>query len=375
MVEPLIADIFESKAQTLVNTVNCVGVMGKGIALGFRKRFPDMHEDYQKLCAQGKVWLGRPYLYRRVTPPWILNFPTKAHWRSVARLSDIIKGLEYLEQHYQAWGITSLAVPPLGCGQGQLDWQVVGPTLYRHLSRLDITVELYAPHGTPPEQLEPAFLTHQTHAPRPSSQAGEGFRINPAWVGLVEILARIVREPYHWPVGRTTFQKIAYFATELGLPTGLHYSKGSYGPFTTEFKTVVTRLVNNGLVSEDQLGRMFSVKPGPTYHDAIKLFRPDLARWEPIIDRVADLFLRMKTSQAEVAATVVFATRSLERHMSSKPSEAAVLEEVRRWKQRRRPPLDESEAAQTIRNLNILGWLNLQASPEMLPIEDVPTDS
>lgn len=112
MVKVILGDIFESEAQTLVNTVNCVGVMGKGIALEFKKRFPDMFEDYVKRCDAKEVRLGRPYLFRRMFFPWILNFPTKDHWRSVSRLQDIVKGLEYLRQHYKKWGITSLAVPP-----------------------------------------------------------------------------------------------------------------------------------------------------------------------------------------------------------------------------------------------------------------------
>jgi O-acetyl-ADP-ribose deacetylase (regulator of RNase III) len=79
MIDVLIGDIFESHAQTVVNTVNCVGVMGKGIALEFKKRFPDMYEEYVRLCKAGKVRLGRPYIHKRFTPPWILNFPTKHH--------------------------------------------------------------------------------------------------------------------------------------------------------------------------------------------------------------------------------------------------------------------------------------------------------
>jgi O-acetyl-ADP-ribose deacetylase (regulator of RNase III) len=148
MVRVLSGDLFESKAQTLVNTVNCVGVMGKGIALEFKKRFPEMYEDYVARCAAKRVRLGEPYLFRGPMPPWILNFPTKDHWRSVSRLSDILVGLGYLERYCREWGIESLAVPALGCGEGQLEWQVVGPALYDHLSRLRIPVELYTPHGT-----------------------------------------------------------------------------------------------------------------------------------------------------------------------------------------------------------------------------------
>jgi len=158
MITVLIGDMFESQCQTLVNTVNCVGVMGKGVALEFKKRFPDMFQDYEERCRIKEVQLGQPYLFTRALPPWILNFPTKGHWRAVSNLNDIIQGLEYLNTHYREWGIESLAVPSLGCGQGQLEWQVAGPTLYCYLLKLDIPVEFYAPYGTPHAELQPSFL-------------------------------------------------------------------------------------------------------------------------------------------------------------------------------------------------------------------------
>src|SRR3989304_7425692 len=120
-IKVLIGDLFTSKMQTWMNTVNRGGVMGKGIALEFKKRFPEMYHDYARRCEAKQVKLGQPYLYRQLTPPWIVNFPTKDHWRSVTRLDDIVQGLEFLSRHYKEWGITSLAVPPLGCGEGRLE--------------------------------------------------------------------------------------------------------------------------------------------------------------------------------------------------------------------------------------------------------------
>jgi len=160
MIRILIGNIFESRPQTLVNTVNTVG-MGKGVALGFRERFPEMYEDYVRRCQRRELRLGRPYFYRRSAPPNVINFPTKDHWRSVSKLNDITEGLAYLEAHLAEWDVTSLAVPPLGCGEGRLEWRVVGPTLYRHLAHLGIPVELYAPFGTPHEELQPEFLGQQ----------------------------------------------------------------------------------------------------------------------------------------------------------------------------------------------------------------------
>jgi uncharacterized protein YwgA/O-acetyl-ADP-ribose deacetylase (regulator of RNase III) len=367
-----VGDIFQSEAQTLVNTVNCVGVMGKGLALLFKERFPDMYEDYVRRCEANEVKLGEPYVFRRLMTPWILNFPTKDHWRSVSRLSDIIAGLEHLQKNYQEWGITSLAVPALGCSNGQLEWKVVGRTLYRYLSHFNVPVELYAPLGTPSEEIEIDFL-----ALEPSRQneyapinGGRLSRINPAWVGLVEVLERINREPYRAPVGRTSFQKIAYFATELGLPTGLRYARGSYGPFAAELKPLLTKLVNNGLLTEERQGQMFTMFPGPTFDDAKRTLKSQLGQWEEIIDRVTDLMLRIRnTGEAEIAATVFFAARGLSGVGESKPSELDVLNEVKNWKQKRRPPLQEELVAQAIRNLNLLGWIDVAPSND-LPVSE-----
>lgn len=359
----LIGDIFESRAHTLVNTVNTVGVMGKGIALGFKKRFPEMYRDYLERCEAGEVELGRPYLFRRLVPPWILNFPTKDHWRSVSKLSDIIAGLRYLEAHYREWEIESLAVPPLGAGEGQLEWRVVGSALFRHLSRLEIPVELYAPFGTPGVELEPDFLSRQP------SRAPES-RVPPSWVAVLTILDRIERRPLHWPVGRITFQKIAYFATAAGIPTDLEYKKGSYGPFASGLKRFTSRLVNNGLLREEKLGRMMRVRPGATFEDAKRSFASELGQWSEQIDRVVDLFLRIpNTIQAEVAATVHFATTELGNQLGRTPTESEVLNEVMAWKLRRRPSLNREDVARRIRNLAALGWLDVRPS-EGMPLSE-----
>ncbi|MCH8212821.1 MAG: macro domain-containing protein [Proteobacteria bacterium] len=370
MITVRVGNLFDSTAQTLVNTVNCVGVMGKGIALEFKKRFPEMNRDYEERCKAGKVKLRRPYLFTDLVGPWVLNFPTKDHWRSVSRVQDVIEGLEYLKQHYREWGITSLAMPPLGCGQGQLEWRVVGPTLYRHLSELDIPVELFAPHGTSERELSPEFLAQSPTESLVGATSLGGSRVRPAWVALIEILDRISQEPYHWPVGRTTFQKIAYFATSSGLPTAFNYERGSYGPHAPGFKVVITGLVNQGLIEEERWGRMFRVKPGSTFTDARQLCGNELAQWAAIIDHVADLFLRMQTRDAEIAATVHFAAKSLAERTHTKPQEIAVVDEVMRWKQKRRPPLNMDEVSITTRYLNVLGWLDLVPSHELDPADE-----
>jgi len=370
MIKVIIGDIFESQAQTLVNTVNTVGVMGKGIALGFRKRFPDMFDDYVRRCAGREVRLGRPYIYHRIVPPQIVNFPTKEHWRSVSRLEDVVEGLQYLRNHIDEWGVTSLAVPPLGCGEGQLEWRIVGPTLYRGLLQLSVPVELYAPFGTPHGELQQEFLSRDNRSDaNDNSYFHPKFRVEPGWVALVAILHQVRNERYHWPVGRVGFQKVAYFATEVGIPTGLSYQRGSYGPYASGVKHVLSRLINNGLVVERKLGRMLSTEVGPTYEDAKKGYQPFLEKWKTEIDRVADLVTRMSTDDADIAATVHFAAQRIRESSKARPSECQVLDYVMQWKLRRRPPLQETDVALAIRRLNVLRWIDAAASDD-LPVAE-----
>lgn len=371
MIKVLIGDIFESKAQTLVNTVNTVGVMGKGIALGFRKRFPDMFEDYARRCERREVHLTRPYIYRRLTPPHIINFPTKDHWRSVSKLDDITKGLKYLQAHVAEWGVTSMAVPPLGCGEGRLEWSVVGPTLYRHLRDLGISVELYAPFETPHEELRVEFLENREPAPTLANHQNgpSSFHVEPGWIALVAILEQVGKERYHWPIGRVGFQKVAYFATEVGIPTGLSYRRGSYGPYAPEVKQVLSSLINNGLIVERKLGRMLATDVGPTYADARRGYESFLAQWQSQIAKVVDLVVRMDTEDAEIAATVHFAASHLREASTSQPTEAEILNYVMQWKVRRRPPLNEVEVALAIRRLNVLRWIDALPS-EALPLPE-----
>lgn len=368
----LVSDILQSNAQTLVNTVNCVGVMGKGIALEFKNRFPDMYQDYLERCQQHEVRPGVPYLYRTLIPPQIINFPTKEHWKSLSKVSDIERGLSYLLEHYKAWDITSIAIPPLGCGNGQLEWRVVGPLIYKHAKQMDIPIELYAPYGTHPGELSVDFLERSGVHGGTRVTAGVSSSLEPSWVALVEIVSRIEKQPYHWPVGRTIFQKIAYVATQEGLPTGLVYERGSFGPFAKELKQVETRLINNNLLQEERIGRMFMVKTGPNYVRIRKQFESSIHRWNAILDKIVDLFSRVNTDQAEIIATVLFAANELYMAKNEVPSETQVLASVMQWKQKRRPPLKADEVASTIRNLAILRLLRVHHDVSLkVPDEDL----
>lgn len=140
--EYVTSSLFESPAQTLVNTVNTVGVMGKGIASDFKRLYPDMYQRYRAFCKNGQLEVGQLYLYRS-PHKWVLNFPTKEHWRNPSRLEWIEAGLEKFVTTYSARGITSVAFPQLGTGNGGLSWETVRPVMERHLRNLRIPVYIH----------------------------------------------------------------------------------------------------------------------------------------------------------------------------------------------------------------------------------------
>ena len=147
MVTYTTGNIFESSAQVITNMINCEGVMGKGLALQFKKKFPQMFHEYKIRCDRKEVQLGCPYLWEdeRVQ---ILNFPTKDRWREKPNLIDIEKGLKFLAENYTSLGICSLALPPLGCGLGGLEWNEVQPIIEKHLGPIvDLEVYIYVSEG------------------------------------------------------------------------------------------------------------------------------------------------------------------------------------------------------------------------------------
>jgi O-acetyl-ADP-ribose deacetylase (regulator of RNase III)/uncharacterized protein YwgA len=347
-------DLLKSNMHALVNTVNTVGVMGKGVALAFKKRYPDMYQDYVRRCERGEVRLGEPYVYR-ADDHLIVNFPTKEHWRSVSRLQDIVDGLDYLERHYKEWQIKSLAVPPLGCGNGQLEWRVVGPILLRHLKRLDIPVELYAPHGsTLLGEMQLDLLDHLD--PQATEQQ---WHLEPWLVAIAETVSRLESLRYHWPVGRVMLQKIVYFATVAGLPTGLEFQRASYGPFASDLKAAIGRMQNNGILTEQPRGRMIEMRSGPALDDARVSYSDQLAKWNDLIDRLVDLAARFDTNGAEVAATVHYAAQDLHNQYDRTPTVAEVVDYVEEWKRRRNPRLERNDILRAVVNLGTQGWLKV----------------
>jgi O-acetyl-ADP-ribose deacetylase (regulator of RNase III) len=151
MIKETTANLFEAKAEALINAVNCVGVMGKGIALQFKQKFPaDYFNAYKLACQNGELAIGNVQVYElknaRTNPHYIINFPTKRHWREQSRIADIERGLQSLVKAVELYGINSIAMPALGCGLGGLDYAEVKPLIEKAFADLmNVEVLLFVP--------------------------------------------------------------------------------------------------------------------------------------------------------------------------------------------------------------------------------------
>jgi O-acetyl-ADP-ribose deacetylase (regulator of RNase III) len=232
MIEFVRGDILKSGADALVNTVNCVGVMGRGIALQFKNAYPRNYEAYVAACGRDEVRPGRMFVFEtgQLTPPrFIVNFPTKRHWRGKSRLEDIESGLLALVDTIREKNIRSIAIPPLGSGLGGLDWKLVAPRIVAAVSQLvDVQIMIFEPNGAPPAEV----MARQRDVPEMT--AGRA--------ALVELMRRYVDGMLDPFVTLLEVHKLMYFLQESGEPLRLRYVKGHYGPYAENLRHVLSAI-------------------------------------------------------------------------------------------------------------------------------------
>lgn len=230
MIESGTGNLLEANVEALVNTVNTVGVMGKGIALQFKKAFPENFEAYAKACEAGEMRPGRMLtvdLNRLSNPRFIINFPTKRDWKHKSRLKDIEAGLPALIDEVRRLQITSIAVPPLGCGNGGLDWADVRPRIEAAFSVVpDVRVLLFAPKGAP----EATAMPINTKRPK----------MTPGRAAVVAVMSRYAVVGYSLTL--LEVQKLLYFLQEAGEDLKLPFVKATYGPYADTLRHVLDKM-------------------------------------------------------------------------------------------------------------------------------------
>ena len=281
MIEFKTGDILSEEADALVNTVNCVGVMGRGIALQFKRAFPENFRAYAARCKRNEMQPGRVFVFEtgQVLPPrYIVNFPTKRHWRGKSRMEDIEAGLWSLADEIRSRGIRSIAVPPLGSGLGGLSWPEVRIRLESALGELDdVRIVVFEPGGGP--------VDGRANRSRdvPEMTAGRA-----ALVGLLHRYLGGLLDPF---VTLLEAHKLMYFMQATGEPLKLNFTKGHYGPYAENLRHVL-HAVEGHLVSGyadggDAPGKELALVPG-ALEDALA-FLGNEGDTKARFDRVVDL--------------------------------------------------------------------------------------
>lgn len=220
-------NLLTSDVEALVNTVNCVGIMGKGIALQMKQAFPEMYKKYSKACENGEIKIGSVFTYHTgllYNPRYIINLPTKKHWKGKSKIEYVNSGLDALINEIKKLNIKSIAIPPLGCGNGGLDWSEVRPLIEKKLSGLnDTQIIVYLPKGPPPAKEMPI----NTEKPK----------MTRARALLIRLLELYKIPGYN--LSLMEVQKLAYFLQASGEPLRLNYQKYYYGPYAENLNFVL----------------------------------------------------------------------------------------------------------------------------------------
>jgi len=243
MIEYKQGDLLAEDVEALVNSVNCVGVMGRGVALQFKQAFPANFAAYENACRRGELQPGRMFVHRTnelTNPRYIINFPTKRHWRGKSRLVDIEAGLQALVDEIRSHGIRSIALPPLGSGLGGLSWNDVRARIEQAMGLLpDVRIVVFEPNGK----------LHATATIRP----GDVPEMTPGRAALVGLMDRYLAGLLDPVVTLLEVHKLMYFMQEAGEPLRLRYVEAPYGPYAENLRHVL-RAIEGYFVSGYQGG-------------------------------------------------------------------------------------------------------------------------
>lgn len=318
MIRYVSGDLLESPSEAIVNTVNTEGVMGKGVALQFKHAYPDNYRAYAAACKRNEVQIGRVFVFDRgpfAMPRYILNFPTKKHWRNPSKLEYVQEGLVDLVRVVRELGINSIAIPPLGAGNGKLEWDDVRPLIEAAFVNVDnVNVNIYAPH---PE------TRHELHTQSAKPQ------LTPGRAALIKIFA--LYGALGEALGRLEAQKLAYFLQAAGFDLKLPFVKHQYGPYADNLNHVLQRLEGHYLEGYGDRNTRSSMHLRLGAFDKAIQFLADHPAADEAASKAAELIEGFETPYGlELLATVHWAV-----HNEHATEWAEVLRVVRTWNARK----------------------------------------
>ncbi len=349
MIKLTSGNLLKSNAQALVNTVNCDGYMGKGIALQFKQAFPNNYKAYHNACKRGEeVVPGKMFVFEEQTESGskiIINFPTKRHWRSKSRLEDIKLGLGSLLSVIKEYKIQSIAIPPLGCGLGGLKWEVVKPLIEEaFLTMPEIEVLLYEPKGAPsPKDMPVRTQKKMTVARALFIQLMKKYKECDYSLTLLEI------------------QKLAYFLQEAGQPLRLQFTKYYYGPYANNLNRVLEAMESHyttGFGDAQKPNTEIELLPnasGEAEEFLNKLSKDELLGIKQRLEHVSNLIEGFETPYSiELLATVHWVAV----HETPKVSSLEeAIEAVHKWNQRKKDIYSADHIKVVWEQLANQGWI------------------
>lgn len=345
MIEYRTGDIFGAEVEALVNTVNCVGVMGRGVALQFKKSFPDNFKAYAGACKRGEVEPGRMFITERLdNPKFIINFPTKRHWRGKSRMDDIESGLEALACEIRERGIQSIALPPLGSGLGGLHWPDVRSRIESALSVVssDVRVMVFEPKGPP----DVGVTARLTEAPA----------MNNSRAALIVALDRYIGGQKIGAITLLELHKLLYFLQVAGEPLKLRFEKLHYGPYADNLRHVLNRFEGHYLTGYadggDDPTKSIALMPGAV--NEAKGFLDGDVDTSARLDEVAELIEGYRNPvDMELLATIHWVIDN-----EGASNIAEVVQRVRTWNAHKRESFFSEQIAEACKTLVARGWLS-----------------
>lgn len=345
MIELTSGDILKDESEAIVNTVNCVGIMGRGIALQFKNAWPENFKAYEAACKREEVQPGRMFVFdteQLTSPRYIINFPTKRHWRGKSRMQDIDLGLAALVRVIKELRLKSIAVPPLGSGLGGLEWADVRPRIEEALAALpDVQVRIYEPKGAP----ENDKMTRNRQVPN----------MTPGRAALVELMHRYARGLLDPAITLLEVHKLMYFMQEGGEPLRLKYAQANYGPYAENLRHVLHAIeghfVSGYSDGGDAPDKPLTLVPGAVEDAEEFLASNDETRAR--FDRVGDLVEGFETPFGlELLATVHWVAK----HGDRAASVQDVVERTYAWNARKRQ-FTPRQIGLAVKVLSAKGWM------------------
>ncbi len=329
MIEFKRGNLFEAEVEALVNTVNTVGVMGKGIALQFCKSFPEIMQPYKDACEKKTLSVGTvqtiqlPFLEGMAGPKYVINFPTKKHWKSDSKIEFVQSGLKALREEIERLQIKSIAVPPLGCGLGGLNWGDVRHEIETSLGDLsEVDVFVYEPVGKP----KAAAMKSAPKKPN----------MTPGRAALLGLMRRYMVPMMDDAVTLLELHKLMYFMQEAGEPLRLDFVKGKYGPYATNLRHVLNAIEGHFVTgfgdASEEPGKVLD--PSPTAIEKAENYLESKPATRTRIGKVESLIDGFETAYGmELLASVHWVAKH-EDNSARSPEQAVTL--IHDWNDRKR---------------------------------------